>query len=257
MTITDTHTHLYHRQFHQDRKEVVERAIAAGVSRLFLPNIDADSVEGMLQLAEEFPANCFPMMGLHPCSVAENWEEQLAPLRGFLYAEPDRYAAVGEIGIDLYWDKSTYPWQKAAFQEQIRWALELDKPIVIHSRESFDEVFEAVEEVRRPGLKGILHCFTGTSAHAERALGLGLHLGIGGVLTYKNSDLRDVLKEVDMKHLVLETDSPYLAPVPHRGKRNESAYTLEVAQVLAAVKGISVEEVARVTTHNSLLIFGR
>jgi len=252
LILTDTHTHLYASEFDSERTQMLERAIAAGVNKFFLPNIDSSSVEGMFALCEQFPENCFPMMGLHPTSVKENFEEELQKLKPY-FGKKKMYA-VGEIGIDLYWDKTFFPQQQQAFETQIKWANEFSLPIVIHSRNSFDEIVEVLEKNKNP--HGIFHCFSGTKEQAEKAIALGFKLGIGGVLTYKNSGLPQVIAEIDLKHLVLETDSPYLTPVPHRGKRNESLYITLVAQKLAEIKNITVKEVAEVTTANAKEVFG-
>lgn len=260
MILTDTHTHLYSEEFNADRVQVVERAIAAGVTRFFLPNIDSTSIGALFELCEKFPENCFPMMGLHPTSVKENFEEELEIVRTYLEgrfrAQAIKFYAVGEIGIDLYWDKTFFSQQQLAFDTQIKWAKEFSLPIVIHSRNSFDEIVEILEKHTDDKLRGIFHCFSGTKEQAEKAISLGFKLGIGGVLTYKNSGLDKAITDIDLKHLVLETDSPYLTPTPHRGKRNESGYITLVAQKLAEIKNISLEEVAEITTANSKNIFG-
>lgn len=254
MNFIDTHTHLFTKQFDEDRREVVERALESGVTKLLLPNIDLESIDAMHALSSEFPTNCFPMMGLHPCSVNENWESDLAVIKSHL--DKGGYCAVGEIGIDLYWDKSTVDFQKKAFAQQIEWAKELGLPIVIHVREAFDETFEVVEQLNDDSLTGVFHCFTGTVEQANRIINYGgFKLGLGGVLTFKNSGLDKVISEIDMKHLILETDSPYLAPTPHRGKRNESDYITLVASKLAEIKNISIEEVAEITSENALGLF--
>ncbi|MGE0635052.1 MAG: TatD family hydrolase [Bacteroidia bacterium] len=254
MSLTDTHTHLYASEFDTDRTEMVERAIAAGVTKLFLPNIDSSSVEGMFQLCNQFPENCFPMMGLHPTSVKENYKEELEKLKTN-FSKRKMYA-VGEIGIDLYWDKTFFTQQQLAFETQIKWANEFSLPIVIHSRNSFNEIVEVLQKNKKENPHGIFHCFSGSKEQAEKAISLGFKLGIGGVLTYKNSGLGQAIADIDMKHLVLETDSPYLTPVPHRGKRNESLYITLVAQKLAEIKNISVEEVGEITTANAKEVFG-
>lgn len=233
---------------------MVERAIAAGVTKLFLPNIDSSSVEGMFQLCNQFPENCFPMMGLHPTSVKENYKEELEKLKTN-FSKRKMYA-VGEIGIDLYWDKTFFTQQQLAFETQIKWANEFSLPIVIHSRNSFNEIVEVLQKNKKENPHGIFHCFSGSKEQAEKAISLGFKLGIGGVLTYKNSGLGQAIADIDMKHLVLETDSPYLTPVPHRGKRNESLYITLVAQKLAEIKNISVEEVGEITTANAKEVFG-
>lgn len=267
MLLTDTHTHLYAAEFDTDRKQVVESAIAAGVKKFFLPNIDSSSVEGMFALCDQFPENCFPMMGLHPTSVKENYEEELAVVRKYLEERSPlppqaelrgeaKFVAVGEIGIDLYWDKTFLAQQQHAFETQIKWANEFSLPIVIHSRNSFNEIVEVLQKNKKENPHGIFHCFSGSKEQAEKAISLGFKLGIGGVLTYKNAGLGQAIAHLDLKHLVLETDSPYLTPVPHRGKRNESGYITLVAQKLAEIKNISVEEVAEITTANAKEVFG-
>jgi TatD DNase family protein len=252
--LTDTHTHLYAAEFDADRRQVVENAIAAGVSKFFLPNIDSSSVQGMLALCNEFPSNCFPMMGLHPTSVKEGNVEELQLVYDLL--KKHKFYAVGEIGIDLYWDKTFFTQQQLVFDRQIKWANEFSLPIVIHSRNSFDEIVNVLEKNKKQNPHGIFHCFSGTREQAEKAIALGFKLGIGGVLTYKNSGLDKAIAGIDMKHLVLETDSPWLTPVPHRGKRNESRNITLVAQKLAELKNISMEEVAEITTRNAEEIFG-
>lgn len=253
MVITDTHTHLYATEFAEYIDEVISRARAAGVQRFFLPNVDLETADALVALAKRYPDACYPMMGLHPCHVKENFEEELAAL--FAYFDRETFCAVGEIGIDLYWDKTTLGIQTVAFKKQVEFAIERKLPICIHSRESFDVIADILEDYKGK-VTGVFHCFTGTLAQAERAIGFGFMLGIGGVLTFKNSGLDAVVKDIDLKHLVLETDSPYLAPVPHRGKRNESAYTALVAQKLADIKQMPVEELAKITTENSVKLFG-
>ncbi len=254
MFLTDTHTHLYSSEFETDRKQVVERAIAAGVKKLFLPNIDSSSISGMLSVCNDFPENCFAMMGLHPTSVKENYEEELAVVKDWLGKH--KFCAIGEIGIDLYWDKTFLTQQLLAFETQIKWANEFSLPIVIHSRNSFNEIVEVLQKNKKENPHGIFHCFSGSKEQAEKAISLGFKLGIGGVLTYKNSGLAQAIADIDLKHLVLETDSPYLTPVPHRGKRNESGYITLVAQKLAEIKNISIEEVAEITNANAIEVFG-
>jgi TatD DNase family protein len=251
--LIDTHTHLYAEQFDEDRSEAIERAKRRGIEKFFLPNIDRHSIPGMLELEATFPAQVFPMMGLHPCSVKADYQEELQIVENWLQKRD--FCAVGEIGIDLYWDKTFYKEQVEAFQIQAGWAKARDLPIVIHSRESIDILIELLEKMgeERPG--GIFHCFTGTLEQAQKIIDLGFYMGIGGVLTFKNSGLDSVIREVPLDYLVLETDSPYLAPVPYRGKRNESAYIFEVAQKLASVKEVSVKEVEEKTTANAEKIF--
>lgn len=254
IVIIDTHAHLYSQKFDHDRADMVERALEAGVARMYLPNIDADSVEGMLALEAAFPENCFAMMGLHPCSVQpESYVEALAQVERWLGQRP--WAGVGETGIDLYWDKSTLNIQKEAFAAQCRWARELGRPVIIHSREANREALEVVNACQDGRLRGIFHCFSGNLEEAQEMIGLGFVLGIGGTLTYPKSELPAVLREISLEHIVLETDAPYLPPVPFRGKRNESAYVRFVAEKLAEVKELSLEEVARATTANALRMF--
>jgi TatD DNase family protein len=252
---TDTHTHLYADEFQPDRSEMIRRAIDAGVSRLFLPNIDSNSIPGLFGLAKAFPENCFPMMGLHPCSVNEEFQKELKVVEHWLMQKT--FYAIGEIGIDLYWDKTFAEQQQYAFEFQIKLAKRHGLPIVIHTRNAFKEAYEIVERNNDKDLKGIFHCFSGTVDEAEKVIALGdFKLGIGGVLTFKNSGLDKVVEQVSLEHLVLETDSPYLAPVPHRGKRNESGYLRLVAEKLAVLKKTDIEEIAKVTTENSRQIFG-
>ena len=253
--LIDTHTHLYAAEFDTDRKKVVESAINEGVKRMYLPNIDSSSIVGLFDLAKNFPENCFPMMGLHPCSVNNKYGDELKVFEHWL--EKKRCYAVGEIGRDLHWDVTYQNQQKDAFRRQIEMAKKFKLPIVIHTRKSFNEVYEIVHEMNDENLHGIFHCFSGTAEEAKKITELGgFKMGIGGVLTFKNSGLDKVVQEIDMKHLVLETDSPYLAPVPHRGKRNESGYLKFVAEKLAELKNIRVEEVEEITTKNAFEIFG-
>lgn len=255
MILTDTHTHLYLEQFEQDRNVVVENAIQQGVSRFFLPNVDYLTIKSLLQLVKAFPGNCFPMMGLHPCSVKKDYEEELAIVE--LWLRNEKFYAVGEIGIDLHWDKTFIKEQEAAFVWQMRLAKQLKLPVVIHSRESLDFIFKIMDSFAKDELPtGIFHCFSGTHEQAQRAIAFGYKLGIGGTVTYKNSGLPEVLSKIDIKHIVLETDSPYLPPVPHRGKRNESSYIILVAQKLSEIYNLSIEQMAELTTQNSKEIFG-
>ncbi len=252
---TDTHTHLFHKQFDTDRHEMVQRAQDAGVHKLFLPNIDLASVEALHAMCDEFPEVCFPMMGLHPCSVGEDPSRDLAEVERLLAT--GRYWAVGEIGIDLHWDKTWLAQQQEVFRRQVRWAKELALPVAIHCRESFEVVMAIVEEENNEHLTGVFHCFTGTEDQARRIIALGgFMLGIGGVITYPKSGLAETMAQVGAAHCVLETDAPYLAPVPHRGKRNESSYIPIIAEALATAVGLPVEEVARITTANAELLFG-
>jgi len=253
MTLVDTHCHLYVANFHSDRKAVIDRALAAGVTKMFLPAIDSSELETLLALERAYPQHCIAMMGLHPCSVKENYQQELRLVQEQLQAR--RFAAVGEIGLDFYWDMSFMDQQYEAFRQQVDWANELKLPVVIHSRNSLDETIGVIAGRREGSVPGIFHCFSGTIDQAKRIIDLGFYLGIGGVLTYKNSGLAEVAKDLPLESMVLETDAPYLTPVPFRGKRNESSYIKYVAEKLAEVKGISVEEVAEVTTRNAQNIF--
>jgi TatD DNase family protein len=249
----DTHTHLYSEEFNLDRTLIINNAIAKGVDKFYLPNIDSESIDGMLQLEEQFPRNCFPMMGLHPCSVKENYKEELTIVKQWL--DKRRFSAIGEIGIDLYWDKTFIKEQEVAFRQQIDWALEFNYTISIHCRNAFDEIYTILTSYQKLP-KSIFHCFSGNAEQAQQIIALqNFKLGIGGVVSFKNSGLDKVVEQTDLKHLVLETDAPYLAPVPYRGKRNESAYIPLIAEKIAVIKGISLEEVASVTTKNALEIF--
>ena len=253
--IIDTHTHLYSSQFDDDRTEMIQRAIAAGVEILCLPNIDLESIAGMHALETQFPDHCHAMMGLHPCSVDENWEATLHTMRSHI--DSRNYIAIGEIGVDLYWDKTFREAQMEAFRVQINWAKEKQWPIVIHARDSFPEIFEVIDQENDERLRGIFHCFTGTAEDAKKIDNYGgFLLGIGGVVTYKKSDLPDVLKTVSTEKLVLETDAPYLPPVPFRGKRNESAYVVHTAEKLAEIYEIPLRQLTDLTTKNAIELFG-
>ena len=254
-TLIDTHAHLYSSKFDHDRSEMVRRAIAAGVTRMYLPNIDSASIDAMLALEAEFPEHCFAMMGLHPSHVKpDTYEQELTLVEDWLRRRS--WAGVGETGIDLYWDKTTLPIQQIAFARQIEWAKDLNRPIIVHSRDSNEECLALVKAGQDGRLRGIFHCFSGTVEQARRMIDLGFMIGIGGTLTYAKSELPAVLREIPLEHIVLETDSPYLPPVPHRGKRNESAYVRLVAEMLSEVKVLPVGEIARVTTANALKMFG-
>jgi len=253
MFLIDTHTHLYLEEFDSDRHEMVERAIQAGVDKMLLPNIDSGSIKGMLGLCQAFPENCFPMMGLHPTSVKENFEEELKNVDEWL--EKQKFYAIGETGIDLYWDKTHQKEQELAFVHQINLAKKHNLPIVIHSRNSFDELFAVLESHIGPDLTGVFHCFTGNLDQAEKIINMGFMLGIGGVITFKNSRLDKMVDELTLDQIILETDAPFLAPVPHRGKRNESAYTQIIAQNIAEIKNITLEAVAEITSANARRLF--
>lgn len=250
----DTHAHLYSEQFKEDQDAMIQRAIASGVERFYLPNIDLESIDGMLDLEKNYPNICFPMMGLHPCSVDENFEEVLSKMKDLI--EERKFVAIGEIGIDLYWDKSFEEQQKKAFRKQINWAKDLELPIVIHARESFEQIFEILDQENDDRLKGIFHCFTGGQEEIEKILSYGgFMFGIGGVVTYKKSTLPEVLTLIPMEKLVLETDAPYLPPTPHRGKRNESAFLIHTAEKVAEIYGVSLLELGKITSENTMKLF--
>jgi len=252
--LIDTHTHLYTEQFDEDREEVIKNAINSGVEKLLLPNIDLNSIDGMHQLVETYPNNCFAMMGLHPTSVDNNYKEALTKMKSLL--DKNNYIAVGEIGMDLYWDKKFINEQADALKIQIEWAKEKNLPIVIHVRDAFDEIFEIIDPLNDDKLFGIVHCFTGNLDQANKIINYGgFKLGIGGVLTFKNSGLDQTISQVELKHLVLETDSPYLAPTPHRGKRNESSYVNLVADKLVDVLQVDRDVIVKETTKNANEIF--
>ena len=253
MIITDTHTHLYSEAFDDDRNETIQRAIDANVTRFFIPAIDSTYTASMLQLEADFPENVYLMMGLHPTHVKENYKEELAHVEEMLAKR--KFVAIGEIGIDLYWDKSTLGIQQDAFRHQIKLAKKYKLPIVIHCRDAFNEIFEILEEEKDDTLFGIFHCFTGTLEQAHQAISYNMKLGIGGVVTFKNGKIDQFINQIDIKHIVLETDSPYLAPKPYRGKRNESSYIVKVLEKLAEVYEVTEEEVAAITTENSKEIF--
>lgn len=252
MQLTDTHTHIYYHEG-EELEQHMQRCFENHIDRLFLPNVDLRSIDKVISMVKAFPENCFPMLGLHPCSVKEDFLQDLA----FIEKEISQtnIVAIGEIGLDLYWDKTSLDIQKEAFRIQVSWAKSLNLPIVIHCRDAFDELFELLEELRGDKLFGVFHCFTGTLEQAEQAISLGFYLGIGGVVTFKNAGLDKVVEQIDLKHIVLETDAPYLAPMPFRGKPNESSYLLYIAQKIADLHKMPIEEVARITTENSKLVF--
>lgn len=249
----DTHTHLYSHAFDSDREEMIRRALDSGVKYLLLPNVDAASIASMIELEESWPGNCFAMMGLHPCSVGEDNKEALKSVNEWLHKR--KFIAVGEIGIDLYWEKKWLSQQIEAFEVQCQWAAEYELPVVIHARDSIDILIDLVAKQSPASRKGVFHCFTGTEEQAAKIVELGYYLGIGGVVTYKSSDLRQVLKSVPVDRILLETDSPYLAPVPYRGKRNESAYLINIARQVADVYGVNLDEIASLTTRNAVELF--
>jgi len=256
MQFIDTHSHLYSSQFDEDRTQAINDAISAGVSTILLPNISSEYTKGMLEVCGEFPENCFPMMGLHPCDVNEdNIEGELLHVEQEL--AKGKYIAVGEIGLDLYWDKTKLEIQKKAFIHQIELAKKYKLPIAIHVRDSFAEAIEIIEKLNDESLSGVFHCFTGRVEDAQRVINLGdFYLGIGGVLTFKNSGLDKTIAKIELQNLILETDAPYLAPAPLRGKRNESKNIVNIAEKLADVQQIDIEDVARITTLNAKKLFG-
>jgi TatD DNase family protein len=254
MILTDTHTHIYYEADEEKLDQQMQRCRDNGIQRLFLPNVDSTSIPLVLGLGKKYPETCFPMLGLHPCNVKGDYEEDLSQI--YEAIQKNKVYAIGEIGIDLYWDKTFIKEQQHTFRTQINWAKELDLPIVIHCREAFDEIFEILEDLKEEKLRGIFHCFTGNLEQAQLAIQLNFYLGIGGVLTYKKAGLAEVIRDIDLQHLVLETDAPYLAPVPYRGKPNESAYLIHIAQKLADIKEMSLAQVAEVTTANSIKVFG-
>ncbi|MDP5230663.1 MAG: TatD family hydrolase [Cellulophaga sp.] len=254
MILTDTHTHLYSEAFDDDRDEVIARAIKQGVQRFFIPAIDSTYTDAMLRLKSAYPKHIFLMAGLHPTHVKEDFENELAHVEDLL--KKHTYYAIGEIGIDLFWDKTFLKQQQIAFKKQIQLAKKHKLPIIIHCRDAFDEVFEVLEDEKSDDLFGIFHCFTGNFKQAQKTIGYGMKLGIGGVVTFKNGKIDAFLNQIPLKHIVLETDSPYLAPVPYRGKRNESLYLLEIINTLASIYAKPVAEIAAITTQNSKEIFG-
>lgn len=251
----DTHTHLYVSDFNNDRDQVINSCLENGIIKLLLPNIDFKTIVPMMNLVEKYPGICYPMIGLHPGSVKKDFNKKLNIIKTFI-DKYDNIIAIGEIGIDLYWDKSTLEYQKMAFKKQIIWAKEMNLPIVVHARDSFKEIFNIIDNMNDDNLRGIFHCFTGNLEQANRILNYGgFKLGIGGVVTYKNSGLDKTLTKIDLEHLVLETDSPYLSPVPYRGKRNESTYLMHIAEKLADIYQCSINQIAEQTTENACKIF--
>jgi TatD DNase family protein len=252
MTLIETHAHVYSEQFTDDIQEVLERSQEVGVEKIFMPNIDHTSIDGMLEL-EAKNDSCIAMMGLHPCSVGKDFEKELYIVEEWLTKR--QWAAIGEIGTDLYWDKTFWAQQQEAFKIQCQWAKQYKRPVVIHCRESIDETIEMVTDLKDENLRGVFHCFSGTLEQANKIIELGFYLGIGGVVTFKNGGIDKIFPEIDLNHIVLETDSPYLAPAPNRGKRNEPAFIELVAKKIAELKNISIEEVGSATTQNALNLF--
>ena len=255
MIFADTHTHLYLNAFDSDRSESIHRAINTGVKYFFLPNIDTGSINSLMNVCRLFPENCFPLMALHPTDVKENYESELCIIREFIENNHNIIKGIGETGIDLYWDKTFLPEQMRSLSVHADWALEFDLPLIIHSRESHDEIFDVLNTYKDSGLKGVFHCFSGNLEQAHQIIDFGFHIGIGGPVTYKNGKLADVIKQISLQNILLETDSPFLPPVPHRGERNESSYIQLIAEKIAEIKGISIQEVAEITTLNALKLF--
>ena len=254
MILTDTHCHLYSEEFTADIDTVVQHAENEGVQKFYLPAIDSTATEAMLALENRFPGKCIAMMGLHPCYVKENYKQELEAVTHWM--KQRKFAAVGEIGLDYYWDKTFVKEQEEAFRMQIEWSIQYEMPIVIHTRNAMQETINIVKEYVPKGVRGIFHCFSGSNESAKEIIKAGFYLGIGGVVTYKKAGLAEVLEQIDLEYLVLETDAPYLTPVPFRGKRNESSYIKYIAVRLAEIKNVPVEEVAAVTTANAQKIFG-
>lgn len=253
MNFTDTHAHIYSSKFKDDLPEMLERTFEAGVNKIYMPNIDHKSIDGMLELEEQYPDNCFAMMGLHPCSVNASFEQELYIVEDWLSKR--KFKAVGEMGLDLYWDKTFFEQQKEAFRIQADFAKKYKLPLVIHTRSAMAETLELLEELADEDLFGVLHCFTGTENDAQRLIEMNFMIGIGGVVTFKNGGVDKAIKNIDLQHIVTETDSPYLAPVPYRGKRNETSYIPLIAQKIADVKEVGLEEVARITSENAHRLF--
>ncbi|MCA6075214.1 TatD family hydrolase [Fulvivirga sedimenti] len=250
----DSHAHIYLKQFDEDRDEVVGRALDNGITRILMPNVDHETIEIMFEAEMKYPESCMAMMGLHPCSVDRHFERALYEVESWLGSR--EFVAIGEIGTDLYWDRTYWGQQQEAFKIQMAWGAERDLPVVIHCRESIDETIELAESLQLSAYKGVFHCFTGTLEQARKITGMGFHLGIGGVATFKNGNLDEVLKEIPLDRILLETDSPYLAPVPHRGKRNEPAFVRLVAEKIAGVRTVGLDEVIAETTQNCQRLFG-
>jgi TatD DNase family protein len=254
MKFIDTHSHIYLSQFDEDLDLTVERAIENSVNKIILPNIDSESILANKEISKKYPEVCYSLMGLHPTYVKDNFKDELENI--FSELESGSYIGIGEIGIDLYWDKTHIEEQKIAFKEQVGYALKNNLPFVVHARESFNEIIKVLEEINSPTYKGIFHAFSGTIENAQKIIEMGFLLGIGGVVTFKNSKLPEVVEHIDLSHVVLETDSPYLAPTPHRGKRNESSYIPLIAKKIAEIKSTSLEKVAELTSSNATILFG-
>jgi TatD DNase family protein len=251
----DTHAHIYDEEFKDDRSSMLEKAYSLGVHKIYMPNVDHTSIDGMMELENKYPAQCIAMMGLHPCYVKKDFEKELYIVEDWLNKRP--FAAVGEIGIDLHWDTTFRAQQEEALKIQIAFAEKHQLPIVIHCRNSYRETMDLIKSIKSDRLKGVFHCFSGTKEDAEEVISIGFKIGIGGVVTFKNSGLDKIIPALELEHMVLETDSPYLAPVPHRGKRNEPSYIPMIAQKIADLKNIPIEEVEKITTSNALELFSK
>jgi TatD DNase family protein len=254
MHFIDTHAHVYAEELTTSIDIVIENSIKAGISKIIMPAIDSTTLEAMLKVEAQFPANCIAMMGLHPCYVKENYKEELKLVEDWIGKR--KFIAIGEIGLDFYWDKTFAKEQQFVFETQMQWAIDLQLPIAIHTRNAMGETIKAVKPFAKKGLRGVFHCFSGSKESAEQIIDMGFHLGLGGVLTYKNAGVAEAVKDIPMEYLVLETDAPYLAPVPYRGKTNEPAYMLEVAKKLAEIKSLPLHEIAAITTSNAQKLFG-
>lgn len=250
----DTHCHLYLEEFGEDIDEVIGNAAKLGVEKFYLPAIDSSTHDSMLELEQKFPGQCFAMIGLHPCYVKENYQDELSIVEQWL--KKRKFAAIGEVGLDFYWDKTFSDQQYDTLEKQIEWSIKYKLPLVLHTRKATEETIQVLKKYKDAGITGIFHCFGGSLEQAKKIIDFGFYLGIGGVVTYKNAGLAEVVKEISLSHLVLETDAPYLSPVPYRGKRNESAYMVEVARKIADIKGCDLNEVNDITTKNAAKIFG-
>jgi TatD DNase family protein len=253
MYFIDTHAHVYAAELTSDLDLVMKNALAIGINKIIMPAIDSSSLDAMLKVEQQFPENCIAMMGLHPCYVKENYKEELKLVEEWIGKR--KFIAIGEIGLDFYWDKTFTKEQHIVFETQMQWALDLNVPIAIHTRNAMGETIEAVKPFAKKGLRGVFHCFSGSKESAEQIISMGFHLGLGGVLTYKNAGVAEAVKDIPMEYLVLETDAPYLAPVPYRGKTNEPAFMLEVAKKLAEIKSLPLHEIAAITTSNAEKLF--
>ncbi|MFM6995267.1 MAG: TatD family hydrolase [Sediminibacterium sp.] len=254
MHFIDTHAHVYVPELASDMEVVIKNAISAGIEKIIMPAIDSASLDAMLKVEKQFPDHCIAMMGLHPCYVKENYKAELKLVEDWIGKR--KFIAIGEIGLDFYWDKTFIKEQQLVFETQMQWALELQLPIAIHTRNAMGETIELVKPFAKKGLRGVFHCFSGGKESAEQIIGMGFHLGLGGVLTYKNAGVAEAIKDIPMEYVVLETDAPYLAPVPYRGKTNEPSYMLEVAKKLAEIKSMPLHEIAAITTSNAKKLFG-